>query len=313
MHGRVVFLAGLTVALALAGSGVAGQRPTFRAPTVIVPVFVTVTDAEQRLVTDLEREDFEILDNNKPQPLVVFQNEPQPISVVVMLDTSGSMELNLPLVRAAAVQFLLRLFPGDKAKVGAFNDKVQIMPAFTPNRDALISQVHDLDFGNGTHLWDAMVESLDGLKGVDGRRVVLIFTDGDDQGSRTGRGDVLDRARDDEVMVYAIGLESEYFNGQSRVRTKPDSGLKRLAEETGGGYFELKKTTDLGQAFTRVAQELHSQYTLGFSPTVLDNKVHSLAVKLKTPGMTARARRNYVARDPSTEESRQAMPAPQVR
>jgi len=282
----------------------AQQRPTFRSTQTAVPVFVTVTDAQQRLVTDLVRDDFEIYDNDKLQPLVVFDNAPRPINVVIMLDTSGSMELNLPLVRRAAEQFLVRMFPGDKGKVGAFNDKVQIMASFTEDRDALISQVHDLDFGNGTHLWDAMIEALDGLKDVDGRRVVLIFTDGMDEGSKTGMGAVLDRAREEEAMVYAIGLESVYFNGAARVRTKPDGGLRKLAAETGGGYFQLDKSAELGSTFTRVAQELHSQYTLGFTPTVLDNKSHKLVVKLKQPGMTARARRSYVARDQATADDK---------
>jgi hypothetical protein len=96
-------------------------------------------------------------------------------------------------------------------------------------------------------------------------------------------------------MVYCIGLESNYFNGQRMVRTKPDSGLRKIADETGGGYFELQKTSDLAPTFTRVAQELHSQYVLGFAPTVLDNRVHRLSVRVKQAGMTARARRSYVA------------------
>jgi Ca-activated chloride channel family protein len=96
-------------------------------------------------------------------------------------------------------------------------------------------------------------------------------------------------------MVYAIGLQSEFFNGQRVVRSRPDRSLRRLAEETGGGYFELEKTTDLAPTFTRVAQELHSQYVLGFTPTLLDGKVHRLTVRAKKPGMTVRARRSYLA------------------
>src|SRR6185503_13026995 len=99
----------------------------------------------------------------------------------------------------------------------------------------------------------------------------------------------------EEVMVYSIGLESNYFNGQRQVKSKPDGGLKKIADETGGGYFELEKTADLAPTFTRVAQELHSQYVLGFAPTLLDNKVHKLIVRVKQPGMTARARRSYLA------------------
>jgi Ca-activated chloride channel family protein len=131
--------------------------------------------------------------------------------------------------------------------------------------------------------------------GIDGRKVVLVFTDGDDTESKISLGNVVERARADEVMIYAIGLESNYFNGQRQVRTKPDSGLRKIADETGGGYFELTKASDLAPTFTKVAQELHSQYVIGFTPTLLDNKVHKLVVKMKQPGMTARARRSYLA------------------
>jgi Ca-activated chloride channel family protein len=106
---------------------------------------------------------------------------------------------------------------------------------------------------------------------------------------------VLDKARVEEVMIYSVGLETEYFNGAQRVRTSPDRGLRRLSDETGGGFFVLKKRDELGATFTRVAQELHSQYVLGFTPELLDGKVHKLEVRVKRPGMTARARRSYVA------------------
>ena len=96
-------------------------------------------------------------------------------------------------------------------------------------------------------------------------------------------------------MIYAIGLENQYFNGQQNVVSRPDRGLKKLAEETGGGYFLLKKTDELGETFTRVAQELHSQYVLGFTPQTLDGKVHRLEVRLKKPGLSARARKSYLA------------------
>ena len=271
------------------------QGPTFRSGTEIVSLFVTVADAQGRLVPDLTKDDFEVLDNNKPQPIVYFENVVQPISVVVMLDTSGSMTGSISLLKEAAEQFLLRLLPADQGRVGAFNDKIQISARFTNDRDELIGDVKELDFGNGTRLWDAVLMSLDELKGVEGRRVVLVFTDGEDTESRTRFGTTVDRARMDEAMVYAIGLESNYFNGQRMVRSEPDGGLRKIADETGGGYFELKKTADLAPTFTRVAQELHAQYVMGFTPTVLDGKVHKLSVRIKNPGMTARARRSYLA------------------
>jgi len=136
---------------------------------------------------------------------------------------------------------------------------------------------------------------MDRLHKIDGRRVVLVFTDGDDTGSRENAATVLESARANEVMIYAIGLRSDYFNGSRQVRSKPDGGLRRLAEETGGGYFELEATSDLAPTFTRVAQELHSQYVLGFTPTVLDGKIHRLSVRTKRPATTVRARRTYLA------------------
>jgi len=276
---------------------VLAQQPTFRAGTQVVSLFATVTDAQKRLVPDLMQADFDVLDNEKPQALVFFQNEIQPISVVVMLDTSGSMTMTLDLLRAAAEQFVLRLLPADKARVGAFNDKIQFMGrSFMNDRDQLVTDIKNLDYGNGTRLWDALAASLDELKGIEGRKVILVFTDGDDTESHNSSlGKVIDRARIDEVMIYAIGLESRYFDGQRMVRSRPDSGLKKIADETGGGYFELTKTAELAPTFTRVAQELHSQYVLGFAPMVLDGKVHKLAVRMKQPGMTARARRSYLA------------------
>ena len=267
--------------------------------TQTVPIYATVTDNQRRLVADLSQDEFEVYDNGKLQTLTNFVNEVTPFTAVVMLDTSGSMTLNLDLVKQAAEEFVIRMLPQDKAKVGAFNDKIQVLPRdepFSSDRDRLIRVLkNELDFGYPTRLWDAVDESLMHLEPLDGRRVVLVFTDGDDTGSRVGVGDVLERARTKDIMVYAIGMESEIFVGQRRQRTRPDRRLKGLTEETGGGYFELTKKDELGPTFTRVAQELHSQYVLGFSPAALDGKVHKLEVKVKRPGMTVRGRRSYVA------------------
>jgi Ca-activated chloride channel homolog len=288
-----VGLAGLAV-LPLAVT-LAARQPTFRSAARTVPLYVTVTDGSNRLVPDLGREDFEILDNGQPQPITLFDNEVRPITVVVMLDTSISMTHRLTDLYAGAEQFLLRLLPHDRAVVGAFNDKIQFSSDFTGDRDSLIASLKDLYFGNSTRLYDAMYASLDELAAVEGRKVVLLFTDGEDYGSSQRPNRALERARDEEVMIYGIGLETEFFNGQRWVRSRPDRILRRFAEETGGGYFDLKKDAPLGESFTRIAQELRSQYLLCFSPPVLDGKVHRLEVRVKRPGTTARTRRSYVA------------------
>jgi Ca-activated chloride channel family protein len=288
------FLA-ILVAIASAAGVASGQQATFKAGTSIVPVLTTVTDGQGRLVPSLEQDEFTILDNGKPQPITFFQNETQPFTVVVMLDFSASMTANLDLLKAATEQFILRMLPLDKGQVGAFSDKIQFSGEFTNDRDDLVGALQDLQFGNPTRLYDAIDASIDMLEDTEGRKIVLVFTDGDDTASRKGMGDVLDKARSTETMVYAIGLESEFFNGARLQRTRPDRGLRRLAEETGGGYFELKKTTELAPTFTRVAAELHSLYTLGFTPSLLDNKEHRLEVKMKQAGQNARARKSYIA------------------
>jgi Ca-activated chloride channel homolog len=286
----------LLTALILASGSIFGQQATFKAGTSIVPVLTTVTDNQGRLVPNLEQDEFTILDNGKPQPITLFQNETQPFTVVVMLDFSFSMTTHLDLLKQATEQFILRMLPADKGQVGAFSDKIQFSGEFTNDRDDLVAALKDLQFGNPTRLYDAIEASIDMLKDVEGRKIVLVFTDGDDTASRKGMGDVLDRAKATETMIYAIGLESEFPVGPGRMqRTRPDRGLRKLADETGGGYFELKKTTELAPTFTRVAQELHSLYTIGFQPTVLDNKEHRLDVKMKQAGQTGRARRSYIA------------------
>ena len=217
------------LALAVRRAAATGRRqqPTFRSGTQIVSLFATVTDAQKRLVPDLTQDDFEVFDNDKPQPLTVFDNESPPDHGRRDARHEREHDEQPRAAAAGAEQFLIRLLPDDKGKVGAFNDKIRMSAGFTNNRDRLVSEVKNLDYGNGTRLWDAVALSLDELRGIEGRRVILVFTDGDDTASRAGLGTVIDRARAEEVMVYAIGLESEYFDGVRMVKSKPDGGLRR--------------------------------------------------------------------------------------
>ena len=281
----------LSVPASLAGARlVAAQQPTFRVGAQNVPVYVTVTDANKRLVPGLTQEDFQIFDEKQPAPITIFDNQIQPVTVAVMLDSSGSMTLNLELLKQAAEQFVIRLLPEDKGRIGYFNDKIAFLSEFSSDRDMLIRSIKDMQFGNPTRLYDSILFSLDELKPIEGRKVILSFTDGADTASRSGMGEVLRRAREEEVMVYGIGLESRIMN----MRTRPDGALRKLAAETGGGYFELKETDELGPTFTRVAQELHSQYLLGFEPKT-DGKIRRIEVRVNRPGLTARGRRTYQA------------------
>ena len=278
-------------ALVMTQGALTGQQPLFRSGTELVDLYVTVTDDDGRLVPNLVQEDFAIFDEDEPQEIVLFDNEVRPITVVVMLDSSISTTNVMHLIMGGAEQFLIRMLPEDRARVGAFNDKIEVLPReFVGDRDTLIASLSELDFGNETRLFDAISASLDALQGVDGRKVVLVLTDGQDSASQKGWREVLEQAIAEDVMIYSIGLEVEYFDGIRNRRTSPDSSLRRLAQETGGGYFELQETDELGSTFTRVSQELHSQYVLGFAPSVRDGKIHSLDVRLAGRGLTARAR-----------------------
>lgn len=295
----------VTVALVLVvgASLLARQEPpqgtTFRSSSRTVAIYATVTDATGRLVPDLEQRHFEIYDNGKLQPLTIFKSDVQPITVVTMLDTSGSMTLNLDLLKLAAERFILRLLPEDRARIGSFSDKILLSPQFLGDRDELVRILRsDIQYGNPTFLWDAIDRSLDALASETGRRVVLVFTDGDDTGSRTTNfRDVLNRSLNEDFMVYSIGLQSEIGPAGRRIVTRPDRRLRELSDQTGGGYFELTRTADLNSTFTRVADELHRQYVIGFAPEKLDGLLHKLEVRVKVPGMNVRSRKSYLATD----------------
>jgi len=285
------------------------QQPTFKSGARTVAVYATVTDKDGRLVPDLTRDDFEVRDGGKVQPITVFSNEIQPISVIMMLDRSGSMRGNFRLVEAAGEAFVRALLPSDKARIGSFAEKIQIDPEqFTNDRQELIRILRTkLQEQGPTPLWNSVNASIDSLKSQDGRKVVLVFTDGGDNPGNFKLNnlsfmDISRGAQVADVMVYAIGLETATrpalggggfgggFGG-----SRPDPGLPAIADETGGGYFELRRAEDLASTFARVADELHRQYLIGFEPAKLDDKMHKLELRSKKPGMKVRARKEYHA------------------
>jgi VWFA-related protein len=297
---------------ALVASVALGQsqsQPVFRGRGDNVRVFATVLDHDGRLVTTLAQQDFEVRDEGKPQPLTLFDNTPQPIRIVVMLDVSGSMSGNLALLRSAASALFDRLRPDDLARVGTFGKDVQIGPSFTSDRRELLSALpNSIPPDAPTPLWrglDAAMETF-GTE-ADERRVILVLTDGKDTGSMdfrhkpSSQAGVIDRARDENVMIYAVGMRSRFQHPmgmdlrQALVEDLPDPGLAKVAEETGGGYLEIKAGQDLDAAFARVADELHAQYLLGFTPPKRDGKVHKIDVRVTSQGFKLRARRSYVA------------------
>jgi Ca-activated chloride channel homolog len=324
-----VMLSVLSVLTAVGAA--AQQQPTFRSTGEAVRVFVTVTDRDGRIVTNLSQGDFEVRDGGKPQPITLFDNTRRPIRLIVMLDVSGSMEGNLPLLRAAAAQLFARLAAEDVARVGSFGYDVTISPSFTRDADALRAALpREIKPDAPTPLWRAIDKAIDGFHddsdskktddaNVDdaggARPVILVLSDGKDSGLITfkdfksqpaSQAGVIDRARRENVMIYAVGMRSRTRQrmppglGPGGLQAMlaadlPDPGLARVAEETGGGYIEITFGEDLGAAFAGVADELHSQYLLGFAPPKRDGKVHDVEVRLAQKGMKPRARKSYVA------------------
>jgi len=307
----------LTASFTLAGTllVVHAQQPTFRGGSEAVRVFVTVTDRDGRLVTTLAKDDFEVRDEGKPQEITLFDNSPQPIRLIVMLDVSGSMEGNLPLLREASDQLFLRLRPDDAIRVGSFGHDVVISPTFTHNPDELRQSLpQSIAPDAPTPLWRGLAQAIDAFKEEQGdeRHVILVLSDGKDSGMSLGdfrhglvsQAEVIDRARNESVMIYAVGMRSRGAprspfgpGGGFAALTAdlPDPGLARVAEESGGGYVEIRLGQDLGAAFAQVADELHSQYLLGFAPPKRDGKVHDVDVRVTQKGLKPRARKSYVA------------------
>jgi len=323
----------LIIAFAALGITAAAQEPTFRGATRTVAVYATVMGADGRLVPDLPRDAFTITDNGKRQELSLFANDVQPITVVILLDRSGSMKANFTLVQQAAERFVDVMLPADKARIGSFSNRIQVDPRdFTSDKDELRQILRtELQEEGPTPLWNAVNVGITALLHQQGRRVILVFTDGVDEPfpGRAGNSmkDVIRRAEEEDVMVYAIGLNpsSPQVAGGAKPRGRfgprgmggrpgfgggiggfavagrpaaghPDPGLPKIAAATGGGYFELSSTNDLASTFARVADELHHQYALGFTPEKLDGKMHALDVRVAGDGRSVRARKSYLAK-----------------
>lgn len=342
MRALAVIVGVIAVGAALAASQETAS-PVFKGGNRTVAVYATVTGADGRLVPDLKREAFSIFDNGRRQELTLFSSDLQPITVVMLLDRSGSMRGNFGLVQKAAEEFVQVMRSDDKARIGSFSNGIQVDPRdFTSDREALLTILRtELQAEGPTPLWNAVNVGITALLHQQGRRVVLVFTDGMDSpmnsNGNSSLKSVMKRAEEEDVMVYAIGLAPSTSGrsggygrhggggfprggggggfgggfgrggfgrggGGSRplpappAADHPDEGLTKLAAVTGGGYFELTSTSDLAATFSRVADELHRQYALGFTPDKLDGKMHTIELRVAGDGMTARARKSYLAR-----------------
>ncbi len=291
----------------------AQQPPVFRAGTQTVAIYATVLDRAGEMILNLTRDDFTVFDEGQPQELTVFERGLQPITAAVLVDTSASMTLNLELAQAAAEGFIIRMLPGDQARVGSFSDRVDLSPEFTTDRDALLNSLRTgLHIGNPTRLWDAVDDTMTALGPLGGRRIIMLLTDGIDTASRTTAEAVFNRARAEELMVYAVQFRttaraqaaetarapsaSALLSGDDARRQRESmAALPRLTRQSGGGFFALNQYDDINATFTHLMNELHYQYVLGFTPQRADGRLHELSVRVNRRNATVRARQSYLA------------------
>lgn len=302
---RAAPLAGWLVA---AAAVLAAQRPAkFRSSTDTVEVHVTVRADDGALARGLTQDDFEIYDNGKRREITVFSADVQPITMALLLDRSGSVGAQFAEVTAAARAFVERLLPADRAAVSTLTWECEPL---TSDRGRLMARLDSLTIMDGASaVWGGLNRTLSTLGRESGRRALLMFSDGDDQVAVGGpRGlmpsrdgcqwaadrslvtldDVVRRAEREGVMVYTVSIDN-------RGGTTRDGDLRRIARESGGERYRLERDAELSAAFTRIADELHHQYLIGFVPETFDGKRHELDVRVKRRGLTVRARRSYVA------------------
>ena len=265
------------------------QQQRIRSVSHTVEIHATAIDRQGRLIPDLTVADFEIQDDGKTQAITVFDAGVQPITIAVLLDESPSVFESSERIARGVAAFNRQLLPGDRGTLGAFSHTVRLEPKLSRNLTRLLSDLplERPRFPAGTAVWDALDVAAGVLAPESGRRVVLILTDAEDNSSRVDPEDVRDRFAREGTMVYAIGVKGD---GGLPVRE-----LRDLTRDSGGFYFELKPNDDLVKTFSRVADELHRQYLIGYAAPALDGRSHEISVRVKRSGVSVRTRRAYVA------------------
>jgi VWFA-related protein len=277
------------------GQGV--PRKVFSSKSEVVMVHVTVRDRKSRLVAGLPREAFSIFENGQPQTLAYFENEDRPVTIGLVVDSSGSMQRKRDDVIAAGLAFARSSHPQDEMFTVSFNEQVWkgLPPSipFTTDFEELRRALLRSGARGQTALFDAVTVALQHLEqGHDEKKVLIVVSDGGDNASRTTYAEVLDTALRMDAVIYTIGVYDEY--GQD---AKPEL-LKKLADSTGGASFFPKEPTETMQILERVAAEIRSGYTLGYAPNATGSGFRPLRVEVHPPDgrkVTVRARSGYVA------------------
>jgi VWFA-related protein len=282
-------------------TGPANQpRPSFRAGIDIVSLNVTVTDGAGRYITDIELPEFSVFEDGIKQDVVFFSRRQQPIALSLLLDSSASMEDKIDTLQEAASNFVKSLKPNDLGQVIDFDSRVEVRQAFTGNQQELREAIQRTSAGGSTSLHNAVYIALKELRKVKAvteedirRQALIVFSDGEDTSSLVSFDEVLDLAKRSETAIYSIALRGS--DTQAKGFREAEYVLRTLAGETGGRAFFPAKLDDLNGVYAQIADELASQYTLGYTSKNprRDGAWRRIDVRVARASLTPRTKRGY--------------------
>jgi Ca-activated chloride channel homolog len=296
----LVLLAALAAAVPARAQKPSPPPPVFAVETEAVNVTVTVRDGKGNLVTDLTRDDFEVLDEGKPQEIQIFarafdpgQDETLALDLGMLLDTSESMLKELKLSQEAAVRFLDTVPRARELYTIFFDEEIRLSRYDSENQQGLFDRIHAAKGGGNTALYDAIAVYISRVQDATGRKVLVIFSDGEDSKSSLTLDEVLRLIRGASVSIYSIAFMGGFRPGAPNA-LKARAFLQQVADMTGGQVYAPQSSGDLAGIYRKILDELEAQYVLGFSSsTASDGKFHKLRVNLKRSGLKVRHRPGY--------------------
>ncbi len=281
------------------------DQPAFRTGVDLVALNVTVTDENDRYVTDIDVEGFQLFEDGAQQEVTFFTRTQLPIALALLMDTSASMADRMSTAQEAAIGFAERLRTQDLASIIDFDSRVDILHEFTNSLDALTSAIRQTSAGGSTSLYNAIYISLKELAKIGAaataeeeirRQAIVMLSDGEDTSSLVGFEEVLELAKRSNTIIYSIGLRSRDIRTRRGFR-EADFVLRQLAQETGGRTFFPEQVEDLPKIYQRISDELSSQYTLGYvsKNPIRDGRWRRVVVRVDRPNVGARTKQGYYA------------------
>jgi Ca-activated chloride channel family protein len=258
---------------------------------IIMYATATSDEGARHFVLDLTKDDIVLEEDGVRQPILDFYREERPATLAVLSDSSGSMQAAMNTVHTASSRFIDSLGPDDRALVIDFDDKVYLLQDVTGDKEALRSAVTSTNAFGGTALYDALYASYRKLKGIEGRKAIVILSDGDDTASKFSFKHVLDEAKINDMIIYSIGLGTSFLDLDLR------HVLRTLAEETGGRPFFPGKVDELEAVYREISAELKSQYYISYEPqnTVWDGRWRKIKLSSTRKNVDLRTRSGFYA------------------